>query len=113
MVNWRTELTSNIASLGKLNISGGIFQGDSLSPLIFVICMVPLSKVLRNVKVGYLLRDVKNQSPVFINDLKIFARNKTEIHSLESTVEVINHDALIQSKEMLYYNLEAKETSRK
>ena len=31
----------------------GIFQGDSLSPLLFVLCLTPLSLVLRNVKAGY------------------------------------------------------------
>ena len=37
MANWETKLTSYGESLVKINIKRGIFQGDSLSPLLFVI----------------------------------------------------------------------------
>ena len=92
IVNWQTEVTSSGTSLGNVNIRRGIFQGDSLSPLIFVICMIPLSKVLRKAKAGYLLGDVKINHLLFIDDLKIFGKNRTEIDSLISTVKVISHD---------------------
>ena len=35
MKNWKLELTSSGVSLGEVNIRRGIFQGDSLSPLLF------------------------------------------------------------------------------
>ena len=50
---WKTELTSCGQQLGVVNIKRGIFQGDSLSPLLFLLCMVPLSLVLRRSKAGY------------------------------------------------------------
>ena len=53
MDEWKTELTSCGQTLGVVNINGEIFQGDSLSPLLFVLCMVPLSLVLTRSKVGY------------------------------------------------------------
>ena len=53
MKKWKTELTSGGQQLGVVNIKRGIFQGDSLSPLPFVLCMVPLSLVLRRTKDGY------------------------------------------------------------
>ena len=56
MESWKTELTSSGESLGQVNIRRGIFQRDSLSPLLFVICMIPLSLVLRKVKAGYEFR---------------------------------------------------------
>ena len=46
MGEWKTELTSCGQTLGEVDINRGIFQGDSLSPLLFVLRMVPLSFVL-------------------------------------------------------------------
>ena len=53
MKTWRTNLTANDECLGKVNIRRGIFQGDSLSPLLFVLALFPLSMILRKVSVGY------------------------------------------------------------
>ncbi len=39
MKTWRTNLTANNDSLGKVCIRRGIFQGDSLSPLLFVLAL--------------------------------------------------------------------------
>ena len=41
MKNWNTNLTSRGEYLANVDIRRGIFQGDSLSPPIFVICMIP------------------------------------------------------------------------
>ena len=41
MTNWREQLTSCKESLGTVNIRRGVFQGDNLSPLLFIICMSP------------------------------------------------------------------------
>ena len=49
----KLELTSNGVSLGNVEIRRGIFQRDSLSPLLFVLCMVSLSLILRKVKFHY------------------------------------------------------------
>ena len=43
MSNWCTVLNSDRKNLGNLKIARGIFQGDSLSPLLFVLVMMPLS----------------------------------------------------------------------
>ena len=42
MGKWRTELTTGGEVLGTVDIKRGIFQGDSLSPLLFVMVMIPL-----------------------------------------------------------------------
>ena len=36
-------MTSNGEKLGDADVKRGIFQGDSLSPLFFVLAMIPLS----------------------------------------------------------------------
>ena len=43
MKNWNSNLTSCGEYLANVDIRRGIFQGDSFSPLIFVICMIPLT----------------------------------------------------------------------
>ena len=53
MQNWKTMLTSAGKELAEIHIRRGIFQGDSLSPLLFVICLIPMSLALRKVKAGY------------------------------------------------------------
>ena len=94
MVNWMTELTSCGEKLGLVDIRRGIFQGDSLSPLIFVVCMVPLTKILQNAKPGYtcILGDGKINHLFFMDDFKIYGKNKAEIESLVSTVWLISQD---------------------
>ena len=43
---WRTELTAFNESLGEVDVRRGIFQGDSFSPLLFVVFLIPLSIIL-------------------------------------------------------------------
>ena len=53
MKKWKLLLTLNGSDLCEVDVNRGIFQGDSLSPLIFVICMIHLSLLLRKVKASY------------------------------------------------------------
>ena len=78
MKNWATELTSCGENLRRVDIRRGIFQGDSLSPLLFVICMIPLTKVLRKIKAGYVIKEgnLKVNHLLFIDDLKLFGKKK-------------------------------------
>ena len=92
MSSWRTELTSSGEMLGSVRIRRGIFQGDSLSPLLFVICMIPLTCVLRKARVGYMLDGVKINHSLFMDDLKLFGKNEREVDSLVSTVKKVSED---------------------
>ena len=49
------EFTAGGKSLTELKIQRRIFQGDVLSPLRFVIVMMPLNHILMNQKAGYKL----------------------------------------------------------
>ena len=50
MKQWNTELTASNQRLGNMKITCGIFQGNSLSPFLFVLVMIPLIFVLRHTK---------------------------------------------------------------
>ena len=43
MKNWNTNLTPCGEYLANVDIRRGIFQGDSLPSLLFLICMIPLT----------------------------------------------------------------------
>ena len=42
---WKLLLTCDGEDLGEVDMKRGILQGDSLSPLFFVLSMVPLSLI--------------------------------------------------------------------
>ncbi|XP_037776982.1 uncharacterized protein LOC119573954 [Penaeus monodon] len=81
MVNWKTVLTFEGTNLGQVDIRRGIFHGDSLSPLLFVLIMLPLTLVLRKMRAGY--RFAKEMKPVnhllFMDDLKLYGANKDQL----------------------------------
>ena len=43
MIDWKTELISGDTNLGGMNINRGIFQGDSLSLLLSILSLIPLT----------------------------------------------------------------------
>ena len=93
MTNWQTELISCRESLAKVNISRGFFQVDSFSPLLSVICIIPLIHVLRKAKARYnLRRGEKIHHPLFGNNLKLYRKSECEIKGLASTVEVFSQN---------------------
>ena len=47
MKTWRVELTVGGKSLAEIKIQRGIFQGYVLSPLLFIIAMMPLNHILK------------------------------------------------------------------
>ena len=84
MHKWKTELTSGNQSLGEVEIRRGIFQGDSLSPLLFVLALIPLTSILRESKAEYNMgkKDGKINHLLFMDDLKLYGKNENQINSL-------------------------------
>ena len=50
---WSVELTAGGKSLAEAKIQRSIFQGDALSPLLFIIVMKSLNHTLRKCIAGY------------------------------------------------------------
>ena len=94
MKGWRTELSSGGVRLGDVNIRHGIFQGDSLSPLLFVLSLIPLTLVLRNVNAGYDLGDGNGviNHLLFKGDLKVYSKNQNQVDTLVQTIRVVTTD---------------------
>ena len=80
------ELLSNQELLGAVHIKRGIFQGDSLLPVLFVIIMVPLSLILRGTRAGYQLKKEGFNHLLFMSYLKLYGKNGNRIDSLVQTV---------------------------
>ena len=55
MQTWRVELTVGGRILAEAKIQRGIFQGDALSPLLFIIALMPLNHIHRKCSAGYKL----------------------------------------------------------
>ena len=81
MKNWRIELTAGEKSLAETKIQRGIFQGDALSPLPFIIAMMPLNYILRKCTAGYKLsRSPENINHLmYMDDIKLFPKNEKEL----------------------------------
>ena len=94
MIKWKTALTSCGQQLGVVNFKRGIFQGNSFSPLLFVLCMVPLSLVLRRSKAFYEWggREFQINHLLFMYDLKRFGKSYEQIDSLVQTVHTFSID---------------------
>ena len=50
MEKWKVMLCSGNSELGEVEIKRCIFQGDSLSPSVFALALIPLSLILRMAK---------------------------------------------------------------
>ena len=94
MPSWKTVLTRSKARLPEVSNRRGIFQGHSLSPLLFIVAMIPITKVLERTEVGYQLKKGDNRINhlMFMDDIKLFGRGTKEIDTLVQTVRIVSGD---------------------
>ena len=91
MEKWKVMLCSENSELGEVEIKRGIFQGDSLSPLVFVLALIPLSLILRKAKAAYEFSESKEKINhiLFMNHLKLYSRSENGLDSLVETGRVL------------------------
>ena len=100
----KTDITLN-HSKGELHIPNvqikrGIFQGDSLSPLLFCLTIDPLSKLLKKQNIGYNMGKIRGDDAMkqvishllFMDDLKLYADSDENLNKLIQTVHQFSKD---------------------
>ena len=94
MKTWRVELIAGGRSIAETKIQRGIFQRDALSPLLFIIAMMPLNHILRKSPAGYKLSRLQEKINhlMYMDDIKLFAKNEKELKTLIHAVRIYSQD---------------------
>eukprot|EP00794_Sanderia_malayensis_P021445 gene21445-biopygen423 len=92
MPHWKTVFT--FVSRGRpchteeLSIVRGLFQGDSLSPLLFCLAIAPLSAAIRRRCAAYTIRDNETVSHLlYMDDLKVYSPTPKDLEKAIRVVE--------------------------
>ncbi|KAL7634727.1 UNVERIFIED_CONTAM: hypothetical protein RMT77_015104 [Armadillidium vulgare] len=106
MKQWRVNLKlkheKGAIEINKINIKRGIFQGDSLSPLLFILAINPLSILINNLQNGYRVNPRSEKSPkiishlFYMDDLKLYAPNRQEITKQIEVVKKFSKDICME-----------------
>ena len=97
MNQWKTNMTlvhkEGVLETGPIRIKTGIFQGDSLSQLLFPMPLNPLSKELQNTGYGYQLDEQTKINHLFyVDDLKLYGTSDNQLTGLINTVKNVSDD---------------------
>ena len=88
------ELTAVGSSLAEAKIQRGIFQGDALSRLLFVIAMMPLNYILGKCTAGCKLSrsQEKINHLMYMDVVKLFAENEKDLETLIHALRIYSQD---------------------
>jgi len=77
-----------------IKIQCGIFQGDSISPLLFCICLIPLTERLNVLNTGYEQHTTRTKisHPLYIDDLKLMVKSEEELQKQIQKVKTFSDD---------------------
>ena len=94
----KVELIAGGRSFAEEKVQRGIFQEDALSPLLFIIAMMPLNHIHRKCTAGYNLgkSQEKINHLIYMDDIKLFAKKEKELETLMHTVRIYNQDIGIE-----------------
>ena len=96
MKNWKRPLIptheSGTLMSDNINIKRGIFQGYSLSPLLFCISLIPISLELNSLGYGYKIKTERMTHLFYMDDLKLYAKDHNELEGLLRIVKGFSDD---------------------
>ena len=100
MKKWKTTLSISTEdekiSTDPMEIKTGIFQGDCPSGLSFIICLLPLSWLLKRSSFGYSIGPRNSKKIIshllFMDDLKLYANNDLRLQGLIEIVSMFSND---------------------
>ena len=100
MINWKTTLSlchsQGTIKTRSISIKSGIFQGDSLSPLLFCLSLAPLSTTLNNAGYGFEVGGKKISHLFYMDDLKTYVKNDNQQEGLLNTIKTFSDDICMQ-----------------
>ena len=98
MKTLRVDLTAGGRSIAETKIQRGIFQVDALSPLLFIIDMMPLNRIHRRCAAAYTLSrsQEKINHLMYMDDIKLFTKNEKELETFKHAVRIYSQDIGIQ-----------------
>ena len=83
-----------------MKLKTGIFQGDSLSPLLFCLCVDSLSKLLHTSNTGYKLKEQEKNLTIshllYMDDLKLYAKSDAELEKQLQIVHIFSRDICME-----------------
>jgi hypothetical protein len=115
MSHWRTRMrvpTENkLIETEEIEMQCGIFQGDSLSPLLFCICLTPLTEQLNRLNTGYEEHTTKTKIShlLYMDDLKLLGKSEEELQKqiqLQPLVMICTWNLDLTSVQRLYLRKE-------
>ena len=100
IASWKTQLIIPGPEARCLSdsilIKRGIFQGDSLSPLLFCLALIPISREIDRSGHGYACgppeRRIRISHLYYMDDLKLFSKSTDQLNSMINTAELIGQD---------------------
>jgi hypothetical protein len=98
MEKWITKLqfktNQEFMQSRLMKINRGIFQGDSLSPLLFCIALIPLTNELNRSKCGYQVYGTERNINhlLYTDDLKFIGRSEEELRNEIKIVKTFSED---------------------
>ena len=97
MSQWKTNTTlvhkEGDLETAPIRIKRGIFQGDSLSPLLFTMSLNPLIQELQKTRYGYQLDEqTKINHMFYVDDLKLYGTSDKQLTGLINIVKNVTDD---------------------